>query len=142
MADDDPEDCLLARHAFKEHRLANDLRIVEDGQELLDYLHRRGRFSTPESAPRPGLILLDLKMPRKDGREALKELKADPDLRRIPVVVMTSSKAEEDVLRSYDLGVNSFITKPVTFEGLVQTVKTLSQYWFEVVQLPTDLARD
>ncbi len=133
---------MLARHAFKEHRLANDLRIVEDGQELLDYLHRRGRFSTPESAPRPGLILLDLNMPRKDGREALKELKADPDLRRIPVVVMTSSKAEEDVLRSYDLGANSFITKPVTFEGLVQTVKTLSQYWFEVVQLPTDGARD
>ncbi len=138
MADDDPDDCMLARHAFNEHRLANDLRIVEDGEELLDYLRQRGRFSTPGSAPRPGLILLDLNMPRKDGRQALRELKADPDLRRIPVVVMTSSKAEEDVLRSYDLGANSFITKPVTFDGLVQTVKTLSQYWFEVVQLPRD----
>ncbi len=133
---------MLARHAFDEHRLANDLRIVEDGEELMDYLHQRGRFSDPETAPHPGLILLDLNMPRKDGREALQEIKADHRLRRIPVVVLTSSKAEEDVLRSYDLGANSFITKPVTFEGLVDVVKTLSQYWFEVVQLPPDGARD
>lgn len=133
---------MLARHAFDEHRLANDLRIVEDGEELMDYLHQRGRFSDPETAPHPGLILLDLNMPRKDGREALQEIKADQRLRRIPVVVLTSSKAEEDVLRSYDLGANSFITKPVTFEGLVEVVKTLSQYWFEVVQLPPDGARD
>lgn len=142
MAEDDPEDCMLAKFAFEEHRVANELKIVEDGEELMDYLHRRGRFSAPQDAPRPGLILLDLNMPRKDGREALQEIKADPLLRRIPVVVLTSSKAEEDIFRSYDLGANSFITKPVTFEGLVYVVKTLSQYWFEVVELPSQEGRD
>ena len=86
----------------------------------------------------PGLILLDLNMPRKDGREALKEMKADPILRRIPIVVLTTSKAEEDILRSYDLGVNSYVTKPVTFKSLVELIKVLGQYWFEVVELPQD----
>jgi CheY-like chemotaxis protein len=86
----------------------------------------------------PGLILLDLNMPRKDGREALKEMKADPILRRIPIVVLTTSKAEEDILRSYDLGVNSYVTKPVTFKSLVELIKVLGQYWFEVVELPKD----
>jgi len=104
---------------------------------LLDFLRRRGRYADPAAAPRPGLILLDLNMPRKDGREALAEIKADPDLRRIPVVVLTTSKAEEDIYRTYDLGVNSFITKPVTFEGLVSVMKALGQYWFEIVELPT-----
>jgi len=107
-----------------------------DGEELMDYLCRRGKFSDPESAPRPGLILLDLNMPKKDGREALKEIKSDPDLKQIPIVVLTTSKADEDIYRSYNLGVNSYITKPVSFEGLVEVMKALSLYWFEIVRLP------
>lgn len=138
LADDDPDDRQLTRDAFVENRLANSLDCVEDGEELLDYLHRRGKFENLGSAPLPGLILLDLNMPRKDGREALKELKANPDFRRIPIVVLTTSKAEEDILRSYDLGVNSYITKPVTFKSLVEIIKVLGRYWFEVVELPAD----
>jgi CheY-like chemotaxis protein len=135
MADDDGDDRLMAEDAMRESRLGNTFRCVEDGQELMDYLTRKGRFAV-EDAPRPGLILLDLNMPRKDGRQALKEIKSDPDLRRIPVVVLTTSKTEEDVLRSYDLGANSFITKPVTFDRLVDIVRTLGNYWFEIVELP------
>jgi CheY-like chemotaxis protein len=135
LADDDADDRMLAREALEESRLANDLHIVEDGEQLLDYLYRRGKFEQHQ-APRPGLILLDLNMPRKDGREALREIKADPSLRSIPIVVLTTSKAEEDIYRTYDLGVNSFITKPVTFEGLVQVMKVLGRYWFEIVELP------
>ncbi|MDZ7261448.1 MAG: response regulator, partial [candidate division KSB1 bacterium] len=112
MAEDDPEDRLLVKDAWEESRVLNELRFVEDGEELMDYLYRRGPYAEPARAPRPGLILLDLNMPRKDGREALKEIKADPELRRIPIVVLTTSKAEEDILRTYDLGANSFITKP------------------------------
>jgi CheY-like chemotaxis protein len=138
LADDDPDDQQLTREAFVENRLVNDLVCVNDGEELMDYLHRRGRYSEMEKTPLPGLILLDLNMPRKDGREALKEIKADPNLRRIPIVVLTTSKAEEDILRSYDLGVNSYVTKPVTFKSLVDLVKVLGQYWFEVVRLPQD----
>ena len=136
MADDDPDDQMLTKDAFEECRLSNDLRFVNDGEKLMDYLCRRGDFENPEESPRPGLILLDLNMPRKDGREALEEIKSDPDLRRIPIVVLTTSKAEEDILKSYDLGVNSFIVKPVSFEGLVEVVKTLGKYWFEIVELP------
>ena len=136
MAEDDAEDRLLAKEGFEESRLANDLRFVEDGEELMDYLCRRGRYSDPASSPRPGLILLDLNMPRKDGREALAEIKAHPQLRSIPIVVLTTSKAEEDVVRSYNLGANSYITKPVTFDGLVQALRTLGAYWFEIVELP------
>jgi CheY-like chemotaxis protein len=136
MADDDPDDCMLAQEALREARLANPLRTVGDGEELMDYLHHRGVYADPQSAPRPGLILLDLNMPRKDGREALREIKQDPTLRQIPVVVLTTSRAEEDILRSYDLGVNSFCAKPVTFEGLVQLMHTLACYWFEIVELP------
>ncbi len=102
----------------------------------MDYLHQRGKYADTALAPRPGLILLDLNMPKKDGREALKEIKGDPDLRAIPIVVLTTSKEEEDVLRSYDLGANSYITKPVTFQGLVDVVKSLGSYWFEIVELP------
>lgn len=138
LADDDPDDRQLTRDAFVENRLANDLDTVEDGEELLDYLHRRGRHSDLKDKALPGLILLDLNMPRKDGREALREIKADPELRRIPVVVLTTSKAEEDILRSYDLGVNSYVTKPVTFKSLVELVKVLGRYWFEVVELPRE----
>jgi len=138
LADDDPDDRQLTRDAFVENRLANELDCVEDGEELMDYLRRRGRYSKLNGDPLPGLILLDLNMPRKDGREALKEIKADPVLRRVPIVVLTTSKAEEDILRSYDLGVNSYVTKPVTFKSLVELVKVLGQYWFEVVKLPQD----
>jgi CheY-like chemotaxis protein len=138
LADDDPDDRQLTRDAFAENRLVNELHCVEDGEELMDYLRRRGRYHDLNGEPLPGLILLDLNMPRKDGREALKEIKADPNLRRVPIVVLTTSKAEEDILRSYDLGVNSYVTKPVTFKSLVELIKVLGQYWFEVVRLPQD----
>ena len=138
IADDDPDDRMLAKDALNESRLANDLRFVQNGEELMDYLLRRGNFSDPAQSPRPGMILLDLNMPKKDGREALKEIKEHPDLRQIPVVVLTTSKAEEDIYRTYDLGVSSFITKPVTFDSLVEIMKVLSRYWFEIVELPPD----
>ncbi len=136
MADDDPDDCLLTKEALQYDRLVNDIRFVRDGEELMDYLCRRGKYVDPASSPHPGLILLDLNMPRKDGREALKEIKEDPRLRHIPIVVLTTSKAEEDILRTYDLGANSYITKPVKFEGLVEAMRALKRYWFEIVELP------
>lgn len=135
VADDDPDDQLLLREALAENRLCNDLYFVNDGVELMDFLHRRGRYAVPP-APQPDLILLDLNMPRKDGREALAQIKADPDLRRIPIVVLTTSRSEEDVLRMYNLGVNSFIVKPVTFEALVKVTAVLTEYWFSIVRLP------
>ena len=135
-AEDDEEDRMLVGDAFEESRLGNELHFVEDGEELLDYLHRRGRYAELSDRPLPGLILLDLNMPKKDGREAIKEIKSDPHLRRIPVVVLTTSSAEEDIYRTYDLGVNSFIRKPVTFGALVDIMKTLGKYWFEIVELP------
>jgi two-component system, response regulator len=136
MADDDPDDRMLAKQALEENRLANDLRFVEDGEELVDYLRRRGKFADPRTSPRPGLILLDLNMPRKDGREALKEIKNDPKLRDIPIVVLTTSKADEDIARTYSLGVNSYIAKPVKFSALVGVMKTIGRYWFGIVELP------
>jgi CheY-like chemotaxis protein len=136
MADDDADDRLLTQDAMMDARVINDLHFVTDGEELMEYLYRRGRYADAVSAPRPGLILLGLNMPKKDGREALKEIKADPDLRRIPVVILTTSKAEEDIYRSYDLGANSFITKPVTFEGLVELMRVMGRYWIEFVELP------
>ncbi|MDX1547705.1 MAG: response regulator [Rhodothermales bacterium] len=136
LAEDDPDDRLLTIRALKKNRLANSIKYVEDGEELLDYLMRKGEYAEPESAPRPGLILLDLNMPRMDGREALQAIKADADLRRIPVVVLTTSQAELDILQSYDLGVNAFVTKPVTFEGLATAIKVLGDFWFEIVKLP------
>ncbi|MCY0989359.1 response regulator [Nannocystis sp. ILAH1] len=138
IADDDPEDRMLAAEALKESRLANDIRFVEDGEELLDYLLLRGGFTNPDDAPRPGVILLDLNMPRKDGREALREIKENPELRRIPIIVLTTSKAEIDIYRSYDLGVNSFIVKPVTFDSLVEVMQVLRKYWFEIVEIAAD----
>jgi len=143
MADDDEEDCALTKEAMTDARLANEMRFVYDGEELMDYLHRQGSYGDGGlEAPRPGVILLDLNMPKKDGREALAEIKADPELRRIPVCVLTTSSAEEDVFRSYDLGVNSFITKPVTFAGLVEVLQTWSRYWFEIVELPDGAPED
>jgi CheY-like chemotaxis protein len=138
VAEDDSEDCLLIKDAFKEGLLVNGLRFVEDGEELMDYLRHGGKFKDPSSSPRPEIILLDLNMPKKDGREALKEIKSDPDLRSIPVVILTTSKEEEDILRSYNLGANSYITKPVTFAGLVEAIKALGKYWFEIVELPQE----
>ena len=134
LADDDPDDRLLVKEAFEENHLLNPLHTVEDGEQLMDYLYRRGRFA--EYAVRPNLILLDLNMPRKSGIEALREIKSDAALRTIPVIVLTTSKAEEDILRTYDLGVNSFIVKPVTFDSLVDLVKELGKYWFQLVELP------
>ena len=136
MADDDPDDRLMARDAFAECALPNPLRFAEDGEELMAYLHRMGRYADQGAYPTPGLILLDLNMPRKDGREALREIKADPELREIPVVVLTTSKAEEDVANSYSDGANSFITKPVSFAALIEVVQTLGKYWLQIVDLP------
>ncbi len=138
MADDDPDDRELAREALVASRLHNPLYFVADGEELLEFLRRQGRYHGCEGIPRPGLILLDLNMPRMDGREALRAIKGDPALRTIPTVVLTTSNADEDVLRSYSLGANSFITKPVTFDRLVEVVRALGAYWFEIVDLPAD----
>ncbi|MDM7923684.1 MAG: response regulator [Pyrinomonadaceae bacterium] len=136
MADDDADDRMLTKEALEESRVLNELRFVEDGEELMDYLNRRGKYANADDAPKPGLILLDLNMPKKDGREALREIKSHPDLRRIPVVVMTTSQAEEDIFRSYDFGASSFITKPVTFDRLVELMRALGNYWVEFVELP------
>jgi CheY-like chemotaxis protein len=138
MAEDDPEDVMLVRDALTEARLCNDLRCVSDGEQLMDYLKRRGKYADPQTSPRPGIILLDLNMPKKDGREVLREIKDDPSLRSIPVIVLTTSNAEEDIVRSYGLGANSYITKPVTFEKLVEIVKFVGRYWFEIVALPSE----
>lgn len=140
MADDDEDDRLLAKDALEECRLANDLHFVVDGEDLMDYLYHRGKYTQLIKSPRPGLILLDLNMPKKDGREALQEIKGDPKLRLIPVVVLTTSKAEEDIYRTYDVGANSYIAKPVTFESLVSVMKVLGKYWFEIVELPLNEA--
>jgi CheY-like chemotaxis protein len=136
MAEDDSDDRLLVKDAMAECAWEGELQFVENGEELLDYLGRRGKYSPPAHAPRPGLILLDLNMPRKDGRESLSAIKADPDLRRIPVVVFTTSKADTDIARTYELGANSFVSKPVEFDALVEVMRILDQYWFRMVELP------
>lgn len=138
IAEDDPDDRLIAEEAFQECRVGVPLHFVADGEEVMDYLHRRGRYAgvPGQPAPTPALILLDLNMPRKDGWETLQEIKADPDLRHIPVVVLTTSCAEEDILRSYRDGGNSFITKPASFEGMLELVRNLEKYWLETADLP------
>ena len=136
LAEDDDEDFMLTKGALEEARVLNDLRRVKDGEELLHYLNRQGQYATPAASPIPALILLDLNMPRKDGREALMEIKGSPHLRHLPIVVLTTSKAEEDIIQSYNLGVNSFIKKPVNFERFVEAIKVLNRYWFEIVELP------
>ncbi len=142
IADDDADDRLLMKRLLKQSRLYNDLRFVEDGEELLDYLHQRGPYSAAGAAPRPGLILLDLNMPKISGREALAEIKTDPNLRTIPIVVLTTSKAQQEIYRSYDLGANSFITKPVNFEAMVEIMRAVTSYWFSIVELPPDTIGD
>jgi CheY-like chemotaxis protein len=145
MADDDPDDRLLVKDALcecgEESPAADRIRFVEDGEDLMDYLQRRGRHSDPSHSPRPDLILLDLNMPRKDGREALREIRADEELRNIPVVVFSTSRAETDITLVYGLGANSFVTKPVAFDLLVNTLSVLSRYWLGIVELPTQAAR-
>ena len=140
VADDDADDRMLIEEALEESSLANPVDFCVDGIDLLEYLRREGKWAEFRGDPLPGLILLDLNMPRMDGRTALTEIKGDPNLRRIPVVVLTTSKAEEDIVKTYDLGVNSFISKPVTFEGLATVVTTLKQYWLEIVALPPEAA--
>jgi len=142
LAEDDPDDRLLTRRALEKSRLANTVDTVEDGEELMRYLRREGDYGEPEKAPRPGLILLDLNMPRMDGREALKKIKSDAELRRIPVIVLTTSEAEQDILQTYDLGVNAFVTKPVMFDDLANALQALGDFWFEIVKLPNEREAD
>jgi two-component system, response regulator len=136
MAEDDADDRLLVKDAMAECKWEGELRFVENGEELLEYLQHRGKYMQTAKSPRPGLILLDLNMPKMDGREALKALKADTDLRLIPVVVLTTSRADTDIEGIYGLGANSFISKPVRFEALVSVLRVLGQYWFNTVELP------
>jgi CheY-like chemotaxis protein len=134
IADDDIEDRQLIKEALEESRLMNPLDFVNDGEQLMRHL--------ADVQDLPGLILLDLNMPKKDGREALAEIKSNPRLKRIPVIILTTSKAEEDIFRTYNLGVNSFITKPVTFASLVEVLHKVAQYWFQIVQLPPNAKRE
>lgn len=136
VADDDSDDRMLLKEAFEENKIINAIDFVEDGEQLLAYLRREGPYAHLAGRPYPGLILLDLNMPKRDGREALADIKADAALCRIPVVVLTTSKADEDIMRTYGLGVSSFITKPVTFERLVEITRVLARYWIEIVELP------
>jgi CheY-like chemotaxis protein len=136
MADDDEDDILLVRDAFEQSKLSNDLYTVHDGIELMDYLKQRGKYADPTAAPRPDIILLDLNMPRKDGREAIQEIKADPDLCDIPIIVLTTSMVHQDILKTYQDGGNSFITKPVTFQSMCEVIQKLGEYWFQIVRLP------
>lgn len=140
IADDDPEDREFAERALRSARLASDLRFVEDGHQLMDYLRREGAFTDEATSPRPHLVLVDIRMPGKSGLECLAEIRADPRLRTLPVVVLTTSRADEDIYRSYELGVNSFISKPVTFPGLVEAMTALGRYWFEIVELPESMS--
>ncbi|GJQ22851.1 MAG: response regulator [Planctomycetia bacterium] len=136
IAEDDPDDRLILKDAFEEAGVHHVIHYVEDGQELMDYLHARRKHSRPNNAPHPAIILLDLNMPRKNGQDALREIKSDPDLKRIPVIIMTTSKRVEDISLVYDLGANSYVLKPTDFTTLVMIVKGLSRYWFEIVELP------
>ncbi|GAB2748090.1 response regulator [Amycolatopsis magusensis] len=133
LVEDDPGDVLMTQEAFEHHKIRNSLHVVSDGVEALDFLRRTGPYT---DAPRPGLILLDLNLPKKDGREVLAEIKAQPELRSIPVVVLTTSEAEEDILRSYDLHANAYVTKPVDFERFVEVVRQIDDFFVTVVKLP------
>ena len=140
ICDDDEDDRMLTQQALEDAHISNDICFVADGVQLLDYLHQRNAFGGEDGlAPRPGLILLDLNMPNMDGREALRQIKQDPEFSDIPIVVLSASRLDEDIIRSYQLGVNSFIAKPVTFSGLVEAMKVLGRYWLEIVELPPEL---
>jgi CheY-like chemotaxis protein len=133
LVEDSPADVLIAREALAEAKLLNNIHVAEDGVEALDFLYKRGKFA---SSPSPDLILLDLNLPRKNGREVLEEIKADENLKRIPVVMLTTSSAEEDILRSYNLHANCYVVKPVEFESFVKAVQSIQQFWFSIVALP------
>jgi CheY-like chemotaxis protein len=133
LVEDDPGDVLMTQEAFEEHKVRNKLNVVRDGGEALSYLRREGDFA---DAPRPDLILLDLNLPRVDGREVLQVIKSDEDLRRIPVVVLTTSQADEDILRSYSLHANAYVTKPVDFERFIAVVRQIDEFFVSVVKLP------
>jgi CheY-like chemotaxis protein len=141
MADDDAEDCMMTGRALAASRGVDNLRFVGDGEELMDYLMRRGEYGDPLTSPRPGIILLDLKMPKKDGYAALEEIRNHPEIRQIPVVVFTTSSVEEDIRLSYDRGASSFITKPETYQGLVEAMKGFGKYWTEIATLPDTTER-
>lgn len=141
VADDDADDRMMIRDAFEESKLGNPIDFIEDGMELMEYLNREGKYANLKGQPYPGFILLDLNMPRKDGRTALKEIKESAELHRIPIVILTTSKAEEDIIKTYNLGVNSFICKPVSFDKLVDIVKTVGHYWIQIVALPPECQR-
>ena len=136
LVEDDRGSQELTRRALGEGKICNELRIVEDGEEALAYLFRRGKYKDPATSPRPDLLLLDLNLPRVDGREVLEQIRADSKLRRMAVVVLTTSRQEEDILRSYELGCNSFITKPVDVNQFIQVIQALERYWFQIVVLP------
>jgi CheY-like chemotaxis protein len=136
LVEDDPGDQELTKRALEEGKIQNVLHIVEDGEEAMDYLYRRGRYEDESLAPRPDLILLDLNLPKLNGKQVLELIRKDPDLRRLAVVVLTTSKLEEDIVRSYDLGVNSYINKPVDMRQLTELIHALESYWFQVVVLP------
>lgn len=136
IADDDPADCLLIEKAFRKAEIASPLRVVHDGADLMDYLKRRGRYARPEDAPRPSLILLDLNMPKMDGTAFLRRLRDEPELRDIPVVVLTTSDDERDIASSYALGANAYMVKPAAFDGMVSMAKIVKAHWLEAVRLP------
>ena len=133
LVEDDPGDVLMTREAFEYHKIRNHLHVVNDGEQALQFLHRTGKYA---SAPRPGLILLDLNLPRRDGLEVLAELKGDPGLRVIPVVILTTSQADEDVLRSYALHANAYVSKPVDFERFMDVIRQIDNFFVTVVELP------
>lgn len=135
LVEDSPADVLITQEAFHEARLLNEIHVVEDGVQAMEFLRRKGTYA---SAPRPDLILLDLNLPRKNGREVLAEIKADEELRSIPVIVLTTSSAEEDILRAYNLHANCYVVKPVGFENFLKAVQSIRNFWFSVVALPSD----
>lgn len=138
MAEDSEHDVIATKRAWKKHNIANPLHIVRDGEEYLDYLYQRGKYSDPVMAPRPGILLLDLKMPKMNGLAVLQHLREHERFRRLPVIMLTTSKAEEDRARSYDLGANAYITKPVGFQNFAKAVKTINSFW-QLVELPEEL---
>jgi chemotaxis family two-component system response regulator Rcp1 len=135
LVEDSPADILLTREAFQESRIVNTIHVAEDGIQAMDFLYKRGEYA---SSPRPDLILLDLNLPRKNGREVLAEIKADPDLRKIPIVVLTTSSADEDILKAYDLNANCYVVKPVGFDNFMQAMQSIRHFWFSVVTLPSE----
>ncbi len=135
LVEDSPADILLTREAFEQNRLANTVHVAEDGVQAMDFLYKRGAYA---SAPRPDLILLDLNLPRKNGREVLAEIKADPDLKKIPIVVLTTSSADEDILRAYNLNANCYVVKPVGFDNFMEAIQSIRHFWFSIVSLPPE----